>query len=146
VVDLVLDAASLESLALHRAACVLDRDPGRPADVRRQVGDRQATLARHLAALRADYAGVRQHQQAIRGLGLGMLAHVHGHHTHQLPELRGGQPDAAWEGAHRVHHVPADPLDLLRLGRRGDLLQRRMRIEEYLSDAHRNRDRTRMAV
>ena len=54
-------------------------------------------------------------------------------HPRELSDLRGGQPDAALEGAHRVQQVPADGLDVGRLRRRRHLLQHRVRVDEDLA-------------
>src|SRR5687767_3491243 len=68
VVDLVLDAARLEALALESPAAVLDNDAGGAADVGGKVGKAEAALAGDLGAARLDDPRVGEDEQAVVGL------------------------------------------------------------------------------
>ena len=106
MVELVLEAPGLEPHRLEGSPGVLDDDPRRATDVRGQIRDREASLARDLRAMSVDYPGVGQdHQAVVLCVGLRVGADVDGDHPGQLADLRGGEADAALEGTHRVEEV-----------------------------------------
>ena len=141
MVDLVLQAARLEALASDRRppSGVAPRPRSRrAADVRGQLGDAQAALARRPRRPRRATT-IRGLTSTSRPFVLGRLrvpGDVDGDDPHQLPELRRGEPDAVPERRPSCRRGPPPPARsrrvVVELPRH--LLERGMRIAEDLAD------------